>query len=174
MPDFTQSPENLDPPTVVDHVLLPVADLEEGARTLSERNGLHAIAGGRHPKLGTANMIVPLGRQYLELIAIADPREAAASRLGKRVTQALDEGRMFVDWALRTRSVDSLRGKLLAAGWEVPPIWEGSRRRPDGQILHWRTQDVSTGRASTAIPFVIEWNVPEGLHPGEAAAEHPS
>ena len=174
MPDFTQSPENLDPPTVVDHVLLPVADLEEGARTLSERNGLHAIAGGRHPKLGTANMIVPLGRQYLELIAIADPREAAASRLGKRVTQALDEGRMFVDWALRTRSVDSLRGKLLAAGWELPPIWEGSRRRPDGQILHWRTQDVSTGRASTAIPFVIEWNVPEGLHPGEAAAEHPS
>ncbi len=174
MPDFSQSPKNLDPPTVVDHVLLPVADLEEGARTLRERHGLQAIAGGRHPKLGTANMIVPLGRQYLELIAIADPQEAAASRLGKRVTRALDEGRVFVDWALRTRSVDSLRGKLLAAGWELPPPWEGSRRRPDGQVLHWRTQDVDTGAAWIALPFVIEWDVPDGLHPGEAAAEHPS
>jgi hypothetical protein len=174
MPDFSQSPKNLDPPTVVDHVLVPVADLEEGARTLRERHGLQAIAGGRHPKLGTANMIVPLGRQYLELIAIADPQEAAASRLGKRVTRALDEGRMFVDWALRTRSVDSLRGKLLAAGWELPPPWEGSRRRPDGQVLRWRTQDVDTGAAWIALPFVIEWDVPDGLHPGEAAAEHPS
>jgi hypothetical protein len=174
MPDFSQSPENLDPPTVVDHVLLPIADLEEGARTLRERYGLHAIAGGRHPKLGTANMIVPLGRQYLELIAIADPQEAAASRLGKRIPPALDERRMFVDWALRTRDLDAMRAKLLDAGWDVPPMAEGSRRRPDGQVLRWRTQDVNTAPAWTAIPFVIEWNVPEGLHPGESAAEHPS
>jgi Glyoxalase-like domain len=174
MPDFTQSPENLDPPTVIDHVLLPVADLEEGARSLRERHGLQAIPGGRHPKVGTANMIVPLGRQYLELIAIADPQEAAASRLGKRIPPALDERRMFVDWALRTRDLDAMRGKLLAAGWDMPPMGEGSRRRPDGQVLHWRTQDANTGAARTAIPFVIEWDVPEGLHPGEAAAEHPS
>jgi hypothetical protein len=174
MPDFTQSPENLDPPTVIDHVLLPVADLEDGARSLRERFGLQVIPGGRHPKVGTANMIVPLGRQYLELIAITDPQEAAASRLGKRIAPALDERRMFVDWALRTRDLDAMRGKLLAAGWEIPPVGDGSRRRPDGQLLHWRTQDVNTGRAPTAIPFVIEWDVPEGLHPGEAAAEHPS
>jgi len=53
---------------------------------------------------------------------------------------------MFVDWALRTRSVDSLRGQAGRAGWELPPPWEGSRRRPDGQVLRWRTQDVDTGR----------------------------
>lgn len=174
MPDFGQSPKNLDPPTVVDHVLLPVADLEEGARRLRDRHGLKAIPGGRHPRVGTANMIVPLGRQYLELIAIADPHEAAASRLGRRITPALDEGRMFVAWALRTRSLDAMRAKLLAAGWDLPPIGEGSRRRPDGQVLHWRTQDVDTGVAQIALPFVIEWDVPEGLHPGEATAEHPS
>lgn len=174
MPDFTQSPENLDPPTVVDHVLLPMADLEEGARTLRERFGLQAVPGGRHPKVGTANMIVPLGRQYLELIAIANPQEAAASRLGKRIPPALDERRMFVDWALRTRDLNAMRNKLLGAGWDLPPIEEGSRRRPDGRVLHWRTQDVNTGQAQTAIPFVIEWDVPEGFHPSEAIAEHPS
>jgi Glyoxalase-like domain len=174
MPDFSQSPKNLDPPTVVDHVLLPVADLEEGARTLRERYGLQAIPGGRHPNVGTANMIVALGRQYLELIAIVDSREAAASRLGKRITRALDERRMFVDWAIRTRDLDGMRSKLLAAGWDLPPAGEGSRRRPDGQLLHWRTQDVNTGASRIAVPFVIEWDVPAGLHPGEAAAEHPS
>ncbi len=174
MPDFTQSPRNLDPPTVVDHILLPVADLEEGARTLRERHGLQAIPGGRHPKVGTANMIVPLGRQYLELIAIADPQEAAASRLGRRIIPALDDGRMFVAWALRTRNLDAMRGKLLAAGWNLAPIVEGSRRRPDGQVLHWRTQDVEAGAEPIALPFVIEWDVPDGLHPGEAAAPHPS
>ena len=174
MPDFTQSPENLDPPTVVDHVLLPVGNLEEGARRLREQHGLQAIPGGRHPKVGTANMIVPLGRQYLELIAIADPQEAAASRLGRRVTLALAEGRMFVGWAVRTGSMDAMRGKLLAAGWDLPPIGEGSRRRPDGQVLRWRTQDLDTGAAPIALPFVIEWDVPDGLHPGQAAAAHPS
>src|SRR3984893_9772341 len=117
MPDFTQSPENLDPPTVVDHVLLPVADLEEGARTLHGRYGLHAIAGGRHPKLGTANMIVPLGRQYLELIAIVDPHEAEVSRLGRRLSHALKEGRVFVAWALRTQSLEGVGGQLRGAGW---------------------------------------------------------
>jgi hypothetical protein len=119
-------------------------------------------------------MIVPFGRQYLELIAIVDSQEAATSRLGKRIAPALDEGRMFVDWAVRTCDLDGMRSKLLAAGWDLPPIGEGSRRRPDGQVLHWRTQDVNTGASRTAVPFAIEWDVPAGLHPGEAAAEHPS
>src|ERR1700716_1918225 len=129
MPDFTQSPESLVPPTVVDHVLLPVADLEAGARSLRERHGLQAIPGGRHPKVGTANMIVPLGRQYLELIAIADPQEAAASRLGRRLAHALKEGQTFVAWALRTQNLEGVAGKLQAAGWNLPPVIEGSRKR---------------------------------------------
>ena len=172
MPDFGQSPKGLDPPTVVDHVLLPVADLEEGARRLYERFGLRSIAGGRHPKVGTANMIVPLGSQYLELIAIVDPQEAEGSRLGRRLAHALKEGRTFVTWALRTQSLDGVGAKLRAAGWNLPPVVEGSRHRPDGQVLSWRTQDVETGGEPSAIPFVIEWRVPEGLHPGEAEVSH--
>jgi len=110
MPDFTQSPEGLEPPTVVDHVLLPVTDLEEGAQRLYERFGLKGSPGGRHPKVGTANVIVPLGLQYLELIAIVDQGEAASSRLGGRVARALEQKRTFVAWALRTR--DPLRDRV--------------------------------------------------------------
>ncbi len=172
MPDFTQSAAGLEPATVVDHVLLPVADLRQGAARLEESFGLHAIEGGRHPKVGTANYIVPLGRQYLELIAVVDPDEAASSRLGARVAGALREGRTFVAWALRTADLDALRARLLAAGWDLPAIVEGSRQRPDGQVLGWRTQDVDQGSSPSPIPFVIEWRVPDGLHPGQAQASH--
>ena len=172
MPDFTQSAGGLQPRTVVDHVLMPVADLDAGAQHVAARFGLQGIPGGRHPKAGTANVIVPLGLQYLELIAIVDPEEVASNRLGGRVATALREGRTFVAWALRTEDLDALRARLLAAGWELPPISEGSRKRPDGQVLSWRTQDVDAGPEPSPIPFVIEWRVPEGLHPGEAAASH--
>jgi Glyoxalase-like domain len=172
MPDFSQSAPGLEPATVVDHVLLPVADLEQGGGEIEERFGLHAVPGGRHPNVGTANQIVPLGRQYLELIAVVDPAEAAGSRLGKRVERALEQRRTFVAWALRTRDLDAVRSRLLAAGWKLPPITQGSRKRPDGTVLAWRTQDVDEGAEISPIPFVIEWNVPDGLHPGEVAATH--
>lgn len=157
---------------MIDHILLPVADLELGARVLGEKAGLQALPGGRHATGGTANYIVPLGRQYLELISIVDEKEAVDNRLGGRVMQAVKRGKTFVAWALRTSDLDALRTKLQQARWDLPPIVEGSRKRPDGQVLRWRTQDIATGPQPTAVPFVIEWNVPEGLHPGQAAAEH--
>ena len=38
--------------------------------------GLTVLEGGRHPGRGTANLIVPFGRQYLELLCIVDEDEA--------------------------------------------------------------------------------------------------
>src|SRR5260370_848553 len=152
MPDFTQSAADVDPPTVVDHVLLPVADLEDGAHRLQEQFGLQGSAGGRHPKVGTANVIVPLGSQYLELIAVVDPAEAAGSRLGRRVSRALEERKTFLGWALRTKDLDAVRRKLQAAGWDLPPLTEGSRHRPDRQVLSWRTPGAETGVESRARP----------------------
>ena len=82
MPDFSQSPKNLDPPTVVDHVLLPVADLDEGARRIRERHGLQAIPGGWDvvaPRLRLRNAAGEQSLDGLEFrnangIALAGPR----------------------------------------------------------------------------------------------------
>jgi Glyoxalase-like domain len=172
MPDFDQSAKDVEPPTVVDHVLLPVADLDEGARRLRDQFGLESIAGGRHPNVGTANRIVPLGSQYLELIATVDPEEAAASLLGQRMGRALKDGKKFVAWALRTQDLEAVRGKVQAAAGDLPPMIEGSRHRPDGQVLSWRTQDADSSPVPIAIPFVIEWRIPNGLYPGQAPAMH--
>src|SRR6266550_1558026 len=98
--------------------------------------------------------------------------EAARSRLGRRGARALKEGGIFVGWALRTQDLDAVRAKLQGAGWDVPALVAGSRKRPDGQVLRWRTQDVEGDSDPTALPFVIEWLIPDGLHPGEAAGVH--
>ncbi|HEV2217665.1 MAG TPA: VOC family protein [Candidatus Dormibacteraeota bacterium] len=172
MPDFSQSAQGLVPPAVIDHVLLPVGNLEDAARHMHDRYGLQANEGGRHATGGTANYIVPLGLHYFELIAVIEPAEVRDSHLGARVLEALREGKTFVAWALRTADLDAVRAKLLAEGWDLPPMTEGSRKRPDGQLLSWRTQDVEKAAGPTAMPFVIEWKIPDGLHPGEAAAAH--
>jgi hypothetical protein len=156
----------------VDHVLMAVANLDEGSARLEREHGLKLAVGGRHPGLGTANRILPLGKQYLELIAIADPVEADTSRLGQRVQRALAERRTFVDWALRTDDLGALQTRLREAGWDLPPAWSGSRPRPDGSVLRWRTQDLDPSLDATVIPFVIEWDIPAGAHPGEQGAQH--
>jgi hypothetical protein len=48
-------------------------------------------------------------------------------------------------------------------------MWSGLRRLPDGRELRWRTQDVGQ-ELDPILPLVIEWDIPEGLHPGETAA----
>jgi Glyoxalase-like domain len=154
----------------LDHVLLGVADLEAGARALEERYGLKALAGGRHPGAGTANMIVPIGSEYLELIAVVDDKEAEGHERSRRVRAAVEAGQTFVAWALRTDDIEALRKDLIASGWSLPEISDGSRRQPDGSELRWRTQVVDGG----VFPFVIEWQVPKSLHPAHMRVEHPS
>ena len=69
----------------LDHALIAVHDLVPAARELRAHHGLTSIGGGRHPGWGAANRIVPLGDTYLELIAIVDEDDAAASAFGRWV-----------------------------------------------------------------------------------------
>jgi hypothetical protein len=162
------------PAVVTDHVLVAVADLEAGARWIESEYGLRAVPGGRHPGAGTANMIVPLGSAYLELIGIVDPEEAARSQTSVRITRALAENRKFATWAARTDNLEALRRQLLAAGWQLEAPREGSRVRGDGVVLRWRTQFLAPPGAPSVLPFVIEWSIPRGTHPGQMPADHPS
>lgn len=107
-------------------------------------------------------MIVPLGAWYLELIAVVDEAEARASDRSRRVLDAVEAGRPFVTWAVRTRDLDALRNGLISGGRSLPAVRDGSRRTPDGRLLRWRTQELGGG----ALPFVIEWGVPDDEHPG--------
>lgn len=161
------------PRLTIDHVQLAVEDLDAAAERLQKRYGLVALAGGRHP-WGTANRIVPLGSEYLELIAVVEPALAAERPMAQRVARAVAEKRSFPVWAVRTHDLDASRAHLLAAGWELPEPQAGSRVRPDGVLLEWRSQELVADAAPSPLPFLIEWRVPAGAHPGEMPVEHPS
>jgi hypothetical protein len=156
---------------VIDHVLLAVRDLDAAAAWIRDRHGLTALPGGRHLGVGTANLIVPLGDDYLELIAIVDAGEAAASPLRERLAAAPESGASIATWAVRVTEMDALKQRLGDAGVATEGPLPGSRLRPDGMLLEWRTLRVGSG-LEPAVPFFIEWNVPAGEHPGAATVEH--
>lgn len=162
------------PRVSTDHVLVAVRDLTEAARRFETTYGLRALQGGRHPGVGTANMIIPLGSVYLELIAVVDQEEAQRSPTSRRITRAIEDGRTFATWAVRTDNLDALREHLRASGVELTAPVAGARERPDGVTIRWRTQPLAVPGEASVLPFVIEWQVPPGQHPAQAPIDHPS
>ena len=150
----------------VDHVVWVVDDLESAAARFRDEFGLGSIAGGIHPGWGTANRIVPLGCEYVELVAVVDPERAAGSDFGRATLEALASGRELVGWAVAT---DDLEG--IAARLKLKAV-HGSRARPDGFTLRWQLAGVTPALSSGALPFFVQWHVAPELHPGLAAVEH--
>src|ERR1700694_5688403 len=127
---------------VIDHVLLAVRNLDAAAAWIRERHGLTALPGGRPPGVGTANMIVPLGDDYLELIAVVDPAEAATSPFRERLAVAPETGAVIATWAVRVTDIDALRQRFDDAGVATEGPLPGSRLRPDGALLEWRAPGI--------------------------------
>ena len=69
-------------------VILAVPHLGE-AKQRFEDLGFTVLDGGRHPGLGTANCIIPLGRDYIELLGVVDEREASRTAYGLASLRAL-------------------------------------------------------------------------------------
>lgn len=155
-----------------DHVQIAVLDLDAAASRLRHEHGLEALPGGRHPGRGTANMIVPLGDDYLELIAVVDPAETALVKTSQRVTRAVDRGETFAAWAVATDDLDAMRAYLRRQGFDLPAVTPGARRRPDGVQLAWRMQELVRDAVRSPLPFLIEWKLAPELYPGAAPAAH--
>jgi hypothetical protein len=93
----------------IDHVIYAAADLEGATAELTERLGVAAAGGGRHAGIGTHNQVLPLGPGYLEVLAIADADEAAASGIGVALQARLDaHGDGLWTWAVAVDDVAPL------------------------------------------------------------------
>src|SRR2546426_11665264 len=118
----------------IDHIVLPVADLDLAAAEIATRHGLISVEGGRHPAWGTANRIVPLGDSYVELVAVADRETADQTAFGRWIAAARP-GRPL-GWAVRTDAIDAV-GRRLGL-----PVVPGFRDPPGGRRISWRSAGV--------------------------------
>jgi hypothetical protein len=152
-------------PPLLDHILLGSSDLERGMALVEQRTGVRPAFGGVHPGRGTQNALVSLGtRRYLEVIA-PDPAQHGGSALAARLAE-LHEPRL-VGWAAHRGDLETFAGKLKSAGIAAEGPTPGSRKRPDGKLLHWRTLTVRDD-AGGLLPFFIEWSA-DSPHPSAGA-----
>ena len=150
----------------LDHVVYAVRDLDGAAERFRRDFGLDSVVGGRHEGWGTANRIIPLGEQYLELIGVVDLAEAEATTFGRSVLERTEAGDGWYTIAVATDDVVMIGERL---GLEVDA---GSRERPDGEVLRWRMAGLDDPKREPWMPFFLTWDVPGSLHPGSARAGH--
>ena len=149
----------------IDHVLLAVNDLARAADLLNARHGLTSVEGGRHPRWGTANRIIPVADMYLELVAVVDPDRAQASPFGRWVASGSSGVISPLGWAVRTNAIDHVARRLHL---DIEP---GSRAAPDGRVLEWKLAGVEHAAADPALPFFIEWSSRQS-HPSHLRVTH--
>jgi hypothetical protein len=142
----------------IDHVIYATADLDEAAARVESELGLSVMPGGRHEGHGTHNRIVPLGGGYLELMAVADPQEAADSPMGSAVQARLTEqGDGLFAWVIVLDGVEQFADRLGL------PVITVAR-----EGLSARVAGLAEALRNPVLPFFLERD--EGVaDPGEGA-----
>jgi hypothetical protein len=147
-------------PTTLDHVILGCTDLDEGIELVFRHLGVRAIPGGVHPGAGTKNALLSLGTlRYLEIMA-PDPSQPDAP--DPRNVRTLKHPAL-VGWAEHRDHLDQYASVLHAAGVDYVGPVPGSRRRPDGSLLTWKSLPLKEDEHGI-LPFFIEWGA-STVHP---------
>lgn len=158
-------PQDGNTPTMLDHILLGCNSRDRGIAFVEQHTGVRAAVGGVHPGRGTCNALLSLGdRRYLEIIA-PDPAQNQVPEFAMpllRLLKSLDTPRL-VGWAAHPGDIAALAGKLRELGIAFDGPRNGSRARPDGRMLKWKTINLADDRQGT-LPFFIEWDA-DSPHP---------
>ena len=167
VPSLSWAADNF--PSLLDHIILGCSDLDAGINFVQERTGVRAERGGVHPDRGTANALLSLGdRHYLEIMApdpsAKDVQAWAARQL--EVLKGLANPRLM-GWAVHPNDIDSVAKKFRESGLQILGPWPGSRTRPDGRVVSWKSFSLADDRRGL-LPFFIEWGK-DSVHPSSDA-----
>src|SRR6059058_6265091 len=135
-PSFSWGAEQV--PSLLDHILLGCSDLERGIAFVEEHSSFREAFGGVHPGRGTQNALLSLGtRRYLEIIA-PDPQQTTSTSELSGKLKKLTEPRL-VGWAAHPGNLQVFAADVAKEGIAAEGPTPGSRKRPDGSVLHWKT-----------------------------------
>lgn len=139
--------------TLIDHIIVVAPDLTAGAAFVRNALGVEPRRGGAHPRMGTHNLLLPLGGScYLEIVApdpdAPDPGRArwfALDQLGPHSQPRL------AAWAVRTRDIYKTNAACAVAVGAVEPMTRGA--------LSWLITVPPDGSLPLggAAPALIEW-----------------
>lgn len=166
-PSLPAAPTPEEVPSLLDHIFLGCNDLDHGIGFVEEQTGVRAAIGGVHPGRGTRNALLSLGeRRYLEIIA-PDPAQdrAQVQQFALKPLAHLEEltAPRLVGWAAHPGDIEKFSVGLRDAAIATLGPWPGSRKRPDGKLLQWKTLNLKDDQAGL-LPFFIEWSA-DSLHP---------
>jgi hypothetical protein len=153
-------------PALLDHILLGCNDLDQGVQLVEESTGVRPAIGGVHPGRGTRNALLSLGeRRYLEVIA---PDPAQSEIVHYPQLRSMIEPRL-IGWAVHTPDITAVAKQLRENQIAFAGPDDGSRKRPDGRVLTWKTVNLGDDRHGL-LPFFIEWST-DTVHPSADAAK---
>ena len=139
----------------LDHVAYAVtnAELADTVQRLGADLGVAFIDGGKHPRAGTRNFILPLASgQYIEIVAPLEHPVAETVPFGQAVRNRAEAGGGWMGWALRVDDIAPLEARI---GRSAGP---GHRQRPGGTDLTWKQIGVIDLIAEPILPFFIKWD----------------
>lgn len=153
--------------TQVDHVVVLVPRLDEAIESYRVQ-GFQVVVGGEHPG-GTHNALIGFADgAYLELLAFREPERPHAHRWYR----FLASGPGIIDFCLASDDLAGEIERLRSRGLPYQGPGQGSRRRPDGRLVEWRSATPSDERTG-ALPFLIQDITPRELRvPGGPQAQH--
>lgn len=155
----------------LDHVSYAVShnELVDTVQRLGQQLGGSFEDGGRHPRFGTRNFILPLeGGVYLEVVAALDHPASDKAPFGQAVRARAEDGGGWLGWVV---SVDDIAPVEQRVGRSAI---EGHRVRPDGYDLTWKQLGITELRENPSLPFFIQWTSDPAQHPSMAHPAHVS
>jgi glyoxalase-like protein len=156
--------EDNDVPAMLDHIILGCNDLNDGIAFVHEGTGVLPAIGGVHPGRGTRNALLSLGeRRYLEIIA-PDPAQSEIAHFPQ--IRSMTDPRL-IGWAVHPPDIAAIAKQLRENKIAFQGPDDGSRKRPDGQVLNWKTINLADDRHGL-LPFFIEWSA-DSVHPSKDA-----
>lgn len=149
----------------LDHLVVVARSLEEGAAYVEAVLAAPLSPGGKHPHMGTHNLLMSLGPGvYLEVIAI-DPDAPAPNGARWFDMDSFDRAPRMTHWVCRTDNLDE--------AIEASPKGVGEALELSRGDLSWAMAVPRDGKLpfDAAMPALIEWGV-DSPHPAARLPDH--
>lgn len=146
----------------LDHVAYATAPGEflDVVQRLGFALGTGLSEGGRHPRFGTRNFILPLaGGTYVEVVTALDHPSTDTAPFRQAVQRRAKQGCGWLGWVVAVDDVTPVERRL------GRPAADGNRRRPDGTELTWKQLGVTDMLDDPVLPFFVQWLVDPSEHP---------